>query len=768
MDVDVFPAISKAESVVNEVGESVHPRYISELLVGILRGFGQPAFVGRIMKRIGDEVLAWDETHEPWRRSPLWLILRVTLQSSLPASSNIYKLFILFFHAHLLRNCVRRDFPSELLYAMRVKMARRFSKLGHAVSHHIYEFVHDTAKETESLLSKRWTSFQTMGSISPPLKPGELDFVADTQISLDKSYDYLTNMLHSASHGFTSTPFKPIGPDLHNVRDFTQFTNGQLANAIAEDQHVAIADFELSVETNLEPWIAEATDIDRVLDVMASCIWQYFVGAKELYGSNPEDNSIMILTIMDLWVALDTFAIQQCPLLKQFSPEIPSEFLHGLLLHRSSTLKRALRIEEYLGQRHQHAHRDTSVFSNYVSFAVEYFRTSKHLQSLYDEINTHAQQDRAAKRAELASLNQKSKSILREASNMDHEQSKDDVGDASLGPSCQKCQLEREANAQKIHVHEWALPRSKGHAQLAVFELSPPRAFSLWRDMTYLVLRDIGMSSVHDSPGGSYTCLDSFSGLHRWAKHSNRVTICSTAMTFPNQSHYEEVEIPAEETSVLVDNGLSLKLFDRHKSWVVGSFSESSVTKLCTPPIPTSSPYKHLHIFACGTQHTSNEIISAQAACPEEINLHEFIAYAGLRSGPRLQWLNIARELASPSLSLRREEVHTLVTQAAWQLGPLSDGVREWHLDLSISSFGMTLLHELESLLEKIRMNWLEEVTVRTISTSDPSALTRSLVSSISSSYHQPPFGLDNGHRYIWTGVWAIARGSKCNIPMGM
>jgi hypothetical protein len=121
----------------------------------------------------------------------------------------------------------------------------------------------------------------------------------------------------------------------------------------------------------------------------------------------------------------------------------------------------------------------------------------------------------------------------------------------------------------------------------------------------------------------------------------------------------------------------------------------------------------------CGTQHTPNDIIAAQADCPKEITLLEFLAFSGLRSGPRLQWLNIARELASPFLCFRREEVHTLITQAAWQLGPLSDGVREWHIDLSVPSFGNALLRELESLLEKIRANWLEEVTVRTIGASD-------------------------------------------------
>ena len=95
------------------------------------------------------------------------------------------------------------------------------------------------------------------------------------------------------------------------------------------------------------------------------------------------------------------------------------------------------------------------------------------------------------------------------------------------------------------------------------------------------------------------------------------------------------------------------------------------------------------------------------------------MAFSSLRSGPRLQWLNIARELSSTSLSFRREEVHTLITHAAWQLGPLVDGQRKWHIDLEIPSFGWTLLRELESLLERIEANWLEEVTIRTLGTSD-------------------------------------------------
>ena len=95
MDVDVLdstptPTTVKAGSVVNEVRETVDPTYISGLLFGILRGYGHSAVVDRITKRIGDEVL-WHDAYQPWRQSPLWLVLRVTPQTSLH-TTNLYKI----------------------------------------------------------------------------------------------------------------------------------------------------------------------------------------------------------------------------------------------------------------------------------------------------------------------------------------------------------------------------------------------------------------------------------------------------------------------------------------------------------------------------------------------------------------------------------------------------------------------------------------------------------------------------------------------------
>ncbi|OBZ78494.1 hypothetical protein A0H81_02021 [Grifola frondosa] len=91
-DLDSAAITRKAGSDVIEERDTAHPRYITELLTGILRGIGREANVLRIQKRVRDDVL-WNDARLPWRRSPLWLIIRVALQTSLcrKEKNDLYK-----------------------------------------------------------------------------------------------------------------------------------------------------------------------------------------------------------------------------------------------------------------------------------------------------------------------------------------------------------------------------------------------------------------------------------------------------------------------------------------------------------------------------------------------------------------------------------------------------------------------------------------------------------------------------------------------------
>ncbi|KAA6411194.1 MAG: hypothetical protein FRX48_05506 [Lasallia pustulata] len=96
--------------------------------------------------------------------------------------------------------------------------------------------------------------------------------------------------------------------------------------------------------------------------------------------------------------------------------------------------------------------------------------------------------------------------------------------------------------------------------------------------------------------------------------------------------------------------------------------------------------------------------------------MHEFYAFGTLRSGHRLQWRNIARELTAWVLSFSCHETHTLLTQAAWQVGSFSKGelCRESHADLEEEEFGNSLLSALDDAVGTIEGNWQGAVAART------------------------------------------------------
>lgn len=85
--------------------------------------------------------------------------------------------------------------------------------------------------------------------------------------------------------------------------------------------------------------------------------------------------------------------------------------------------------------------------------------------------------------------------------------------------------------------------------------------------------------------------------------------------------------------------------------------------------------------------------------------MHEFIAFVSLRAGERLQWYNIFRELSSPNLNFKADEVAMLLVQVAWQAGSSFPGkkFRKSHTVFADSAFRMTMYEMLLMTVEKIQ-----------------------------------------------------------------
>jgi hypothetical protein len=722
MNDDILDAASttrKAQSTVLEARDTTHPRYITELLTGILRSVGRPADIIRITKRVGDDVV-WDNSKLPWRRSPLWLLIRVVVQTSLDRSTlgqDTYKGFMLFFMCCLANENICADLSNDLLHSMSAKLSRRLRKLGSSAPDWLSHIVLETCTSLRSTLEKRWRQVQDAQRKSPPWTPSQLDLTRDVELSLLGSRAYIRNCLAPHIIDPLDTPFNPKHGHRGSLDDFLSSDGAFFEEAYRNEPHVTLYDVERAVEQGIDDWVDRVANNDEAcvkLEILGN---KYSSSALMTYADNPELLSVMLLTTIELWVALDKIAIKETPMLADYSPEVPARLLEHLLVCKTGSLRRLHSAHHYLSCRHSESHSGWSVFSSSIttdSFSVRFYRGSSHLQRLKVRIEEGARGEVCAKVTELESANASHAELEHKAANVDHAFALNRRGIEYHAKFCSKCRFEKEIKNMQINVYEWPLPAGKLQAEAVVFELDCPVSFNMWRTATFHLLVDLCSPSFE--PKIPYIQLSEYVALHPYLVQHPRSRISLGSGTKPFVvTHYSKTSIPTTQGRICVNNGLTFYGFDGHASVPVSeALGPFDVRRYCTYELQ-SGQYQNLQKYVDTTSHTSNEILANQADCHRDLSIHEYIAFGHLRSGGLLQWLNILRELRGRSLSFRRHEVHFLLAQAVSQVGPL-DNKWKWHRELQRASFCHALLGELESLVRDVEANWLERMTMDTIS----------------------------------------------------
>ena len=698
-----------------EVRGTDHPGYITELLTGILRSVGCTVDIVRISKRVGDDVRATDS--RLWRRSPLWLLIRVALQTTLNRSilgRATYKEFILFSMCCLAKEKISVGLSNDLLQFMSAKISRRLRKLGSLASDWLSHIVLETCTSLRSTLDKRWSQVQAAQRVSPPWNQSQLDLDRDIQLSLLSSSEYLRSCLTSHGTDPDNTTFVPKHHPRGGLNEFLSSDGVFFEEAYHAEPHVSLYDVERAVEQEIDSWIDRVTKNDDAcvqLEILAN---KYSSAALETYGSNPELLSVAWLALIELWIAIDRITIKEIPFLADYSPEIPTGLLEGLLVCKGDSLDRLHHAYRYLSHRHSRSHHGWSVFSPEATvdtFAVRYYRGSQRLQDLKSQIEQAAQCKVDKKMAELEKANAEFAELRQRISWVAHILSADwdSDSDGSCSRNCKKCGLEMQQRNMNIAVYEWPLPAEQLRAEVVVFELDCPVTFNMWRTAT---LRFLGGPCLPHSRRPSKTTLGEYSQLKPYLISHARSRF---TLTFSSFSDYV-VSLPATRGSVCVPNRSDFYGFDSHAGTrVSGALGHADIRKDYTYRI-RDGPYSNLQKYVDAASHTSNEVIANQANCHVDLSLHEFLAFGHLRSGGVLQWFNILRELRARSLSFRRYEIHLLLAQAASQVGPLTSTGFAWHEELQEPFFCCALLGELESLLRDVEANWLEAVTMDTIS----------------------------------------------------
>lgn len=727
---EAMPTTFKGRSEHVETRDTANPKFITEMLTGILRGIGQSIEIERTQKRIADDVI-WKNTNLPWRRSPLWLVVRVALQSTLDRSAgdepySQYKAFMVFLMAEILGLALEQQLPSDILFVMNAKLSRRAYKMKGRIPKFLLNKALYQASKTAQLLEKRWVQVQRGRPTFLNWKPQPLSFKNDIHLSLVNSGQYLAAAINRKVVVGKSTESNANHAHRDSVKSWN-LPKRKLEGTLGPERYIALADFELWVRECLEDWVTRSLqrelEAEEICKELSRCINSYTSTGRKAYEYNPENMSILILTTVELWIALDKVAVKSYPLLSDYFPELPNNLFDQVLLPRRHQMERLHRVEAYLHKRHKKANpSNPSIFCDDVNsktFAVRYFKSSPMHQGLEQVIREKAQIERERRIAEFEKKARAYSALLAEARNLECEVRYNRRGDYIHEPwNCTKCNLWKSARSIKIGVHEWPLPENDLQCMAVVFELQCPEGFSVWRDTTYRVLVDIlsppQPRNASESPSEQ---LQTYPGLEKHYLDLGQQLIWSSKTKSTLRSHYGGLSFPISVGRVCVRNALQYKRFDMGGTgWAQERVGKCNLRYACTFRLP-SGPYRLLQYAVDSTSHTSNQVISSQSKCPAEISMHEYTAFGMLREGHRLQWLNIAREFRTRALNFSHEAVNILLMQAAWQAGPpdILEISRESHTVLQCLEFGQTLLQELSDMLCSIEDNWLESVSARTL-----------------------------------------------------
>ena len=381
---EAIPLSKKGGEAHHEVRNTASPRFITEALAGIIRATPPKRQVTidttYVHKRLDDQVL-WKSALKPWRRSSMWLVIRVTMQTTLKqwgaGKAQDYKAFQAFLMASLLEEAISRDpdrFTCDLLDSMRAKVVKRLCKLGETVEDFTFPTLRiaaDAVRHTSRTIEQRWAEVRRLHESTvqwtPPSQKA-LDSKTVLDFAFPHSRDFLLDLIRrhdspvQGRSNFDCGLFEATLSD--NLPPQVILSPSHIPEIAEHDIEISLHTFELWIETHLEKWeqspLRAATDSLK----LSSAIDKYREKARSHYKGSPERISLMHLCILELWAALDRICTKWCPLLQEYSPEIAKNVADPLVLPYFSQMQRLERFQVYLGRRHQDAQKngDRSIF----------------------------------------------------------------------------------------------------------------------------------------------------------------------------------------------------------------------------------------------------------------------------------------------------------------------------------------------------------------------------------------------------------------------
>jgi hypothetical protein len=224
-------------------------------------------------------------------------------------------------------------------------------------------------------------------------------------LSLPNSTDYIRKVLSDHSRQCTAPPLAPL---YKLPQDYQLASTVPKPGAVFANRYFGLSETETEIESRSSTPDPEVSCDQRCIE-LAKKIKHYLRSVGDAYDDNPEQKSIMLITIMELWVEMDACAVEAYGLLKDYNPGIPSNILNVLQIAHFKIMRRLHKIREYLKGRHAASKGAWMTIFNDPGkgcFGERYYNESadsSKLQSLHEYIETIAAQARVIKEHELVS-----------------------------------------------------------------------------------------------------------------------------------------------------------------------------------------------------------------------------------------------------------------------------------------------------------------------------------------------------------------------------
>ncbi|KAJ5252865.1 hypothetical protein N7489_003275 [Penicillium chrysogenum] len=722
------PRVKKAGQEHDETRDTTHPKMVTELFMSTLRPRCTDIASVQIQKNTREEVM-WRDSQSPWRRSALWLLVRVTLQlvfrrlSTEGSLDDLYKQFMVFFMASIVDRA-SIAIPSESLFLMNAKIVRRLLKLDSAVVPAWFTSVQEILSRTSGAIQGQWTHIMSKNSHSvdmPLLR--DLNFRQDIQCALPCLDRYLESIENRSNKRPCRQNFQPQSKLIKFQR--TELPN-QFDSHDSDYQAHNLAAFEDWVASDLNAWLEIHQGEEAACGQLGALMTRYFEKASAWYSDNPEATSVMLLTLLDLWIACDKSAIHLHGTLRDYDACIPVDCFQSLLLPFRSHMERLACAEKYLSRRQARLrYHGPSIFQEFGTsscFAVRYFEQSHKHQQLLAAIEKNATQERTKKKTELWEKQQRYRELMALSSKTPCEfveiivDKRHGLRDRVHHSDCPRERYQRQAESIEISIHEWPLPTNRSRAKATVFELRVPEPFGSWRDTTLFFLHQcLNMKyAVEERPRAehrphTYRGLSSFFSNHG---RNQRISLLSQDKPHERTHRRERLILNVTENDVCLNNGLHFQYFDNVLGCFVSGFDWTHQTEIsCTYRLPVHSSALQQFLFRPATNPhgpSPNTVIATQCDAPADMSLEEYKALATMPLGLEIQWQNILLELSMPSVDMKKIETTIFVLQIINQAGPSKAGttLRQGHAILCDDVFTVEVLSRIEETMERIQQNW--------------------------------------------------------------